>query len=141
MSSPDDGHTFKIAVSCRGSYAVVGQPFHDADYFLATPNEVEVRAWDLRTALRVAAELPFDEWFAPKDEARTGERMITRVCAHCQGAMRGFSSVNDDWLCHPDEGPDCYRLVTVYHHPMPCLQCPGKTGINTLEQTLNPDGC
>lgn len=25
----------------------------------------------------------------------------------------------DTYLCHPDEGQDCYRLVTVYDEPLP----------------------
>lgn len=24
------------------------------------------------------------------------------------------------FLCHPDVGMDCYRLVTVWHHSIPC---------------------
>lgn len=33
---------------------------------------------------------------------------------------RGYGAVNGSPLCHPNSGLDCYRLVTVYHHQMPC---------------------
>lgn len=55
-------------------------------------------------------------------------RLVT--CAHCGADMsdraaRGTSSVDGRPLCHPnDDGPDCYHLVTVYKHPMPCV-CDG----------------
>lgn len=45
-----------------------------------------------------------------------------RICAHCTRPMRGYATVGGDYLCHPDVGLDCYRLVTIYDHPMPC-QC------------------
>jgi hypothetical protein len=43
-----------------------------------------------------------------------------RICGHCEQPMRGMASKGDTWLCHPDEGIDCYRLVTVYGHATPC---------------------
>lgn len=48
-------------------------------------------------------------------------------CAHCLGPQVGSASVAGQSLCHPDGGLDCYRLVTVYHHDMPCAEspCPG----------------
>lgn len=53
------------------------------------------------------------------------------ACGHC-GATDvgtfegGYGSVGRADLCHPNESgrPDCYHLVTVYHHPMPCSACP-----------------
>jgi hypothetical protein len=36
------------------------------------------------------------------------------VCGHCGKIARGYAKVDDVQLCHPDEGMDCYRLVTVY---------------------------
>jgi hypothetical protein len=44
-------------------------------------------------------------------------------CGHCGGPLRGYAAVNDAAVCHPDEGLDCYRLVTVYGHPVPCGPC------------------
>lgn len=51
-------------------------------------------------------------------------------CAHCGATdvgsySAGYASVGDQYLCHPnDEGrPDCYTLVTVFKHPMPCPGC------------------
>lgn len=52
-----------------------------------------------------------------------GETDRVRLCAHCLRQMRGFAAINDDWLCHPDEGMDCYGLVTIYGHPRPCENC------------------
>lgn len=54
----------------------------------------------------------------------------SELCAHC-GAddvgtfEAGFAGVGDDYLCHPNAPgrSDCYRLVTVYKHPMPCVPC------------------
>lgn len=48
-----------------------------------------------------------------------------KICAHCVDEMRGYAMAGDRWLCHPDEGQDCYRLVTVWgHDPYPgCRQC------------------
>jgi len=46
-----------------------------------------------------------------------------RQCAHCRLEVRGYASIDDKLLCHPDVGIDCYRLVTVYGHPMPCIHC------------------
>jgi hypothetical protein len=51
------------------------------------------------------------------------------ICAHCKQPQRGRASIciDDDlfYLCHPNEGMDCYRLVTIYQHtlsgPCPCL--------------------
>lgn len=48
---------------------------------------------------------------------------IKRTCGHCGERMRGYASFRNKWLCHPDDGLDCYRLVTVYGHPMPCFPC------------------
>lgn len=43
-----------------------------------------------------------------------------RICGHCVNPMRGHASISEAtgtvWLCHPDDGEDCYRLVTVWGH-------------------------
>lgn len=44
------------------------------------------------------------------------------LCGHCGKPQRGYAMVNGVRLCHPTEGMDCYRLVTVYDHKMPCDQ-------------------
>jgi transcriptional regulator with XRE-family HTH domain len=46
------------------------------------------------------------------------------VCGHCGGSLRGYASLGDVKLCHPDDGMDCYRLVTVYGHGAPCITQP-----------------
>lgn len=56
------GHTWLIGVRLRPSTAVVGEPHRDAEGFEML-QIVEVRAWNLRDALRQAAELPLDRWF------------------------------------------------------------------------------
>ena len=45
------------------------------------------------------------------------------TCAHCLGVQVGFAGIGDQVLCHPDYGIDCYRLVTIYSHAMPCPAC------------------
>ncbi len=46
--------------------------------------------------------------------------MKKRKCSHCGEPMKGMASISQDgethWLCHPDFGMDCYRLVTVRGH-------------------------
>lgn len=50
-----------------------------------------------------------------------GVRHVTGdVCAHCHGPQIGSAYVDRQPLCHPDYGLDCYRLVTLYRHAMPC---------------------
>lgn len=61
------------------------------------------------------------------------------ICGHCgatdvgspaagyaRGAITTATGVVGATLCHPNETgrPDCYRLVTVYRHNMPCRICP-----------------
>lgn len=77
------------------------------------------------------------------------------ICGHCHKAARGHASVHRITtdlegsrsltripLCHPlgvfeDPNdlppPDCYHLVTVYRHPIPCPDCPGLVGMLELE--------
>lgn len=43
------------------------------------------------------------------------------TCGHCGLASVGYAKVEDQTVCHPaGGGMDCYRLVTVYGHVMPC---------------------
>lgn len=64
---PDDGHTFRFTVTSRGSYAVLGDPHRsDADHFGHEPWTLDVRAFDLSTALRRAAEAPLLAWVKPE---------------------------------------------------------------------------
>jgi len=60
---PDAGHTFRITVASRASTRVVGDRHHHDAEFFDPSHPVDIRAWDLRTALHVAAELPLDDWF------------------------------------------------------------------------------
>ena len=55
------------------------------------------------------------------------------TCAHCGGIQLGYTAVGESKLCHPDRGRvdgglplDCYRLVTVHDHAMPCVNCQTK---------------
>ena len=45
------------------------------------------------------------------------------TCGHCRREPLGFAEIRDQRVCHPDYGIDCYRLVLVYGHPMPCQAC------------------
>ncbi len=49
------------------------------------------------------------------------------ICGHCGRddigtPQAGYGAVGKTRLCHPNEPgrPDCFRLVTVYGHTMPC---------------------
>lgn len=50
----------------------------------------------------------------------------TTRCRHCGRIMNDFAGgsakVGPNPVCHPNakNRPDCYKLVTVYGHPMPC---------------------
>lgn len=59
------------------------------------------------------------------DEVHDADEILSEVgiCAHCGKAARGFASVTGSKgeslrVCHPDEGLDCYHLVTVYNEPL-----------------------
>lgn len=53
---PEQGHTFRIEVTSRGSYGVVGEEGHtDAEEFMGGPMTIDIRAWNLPDALRQAA--------------------------------------------------------------------------------------
>lgn len=57
---PEAGHTFRFRFDIRGSSKVVGDPeYTDAPDFMGPVHEIQVRAWNLRDALRKAADLPF----------------------------------------------------------------------------------
>lgn len=67
INNPDDGHTFSIAVSLRGSGRVVGDA-HDTDSnYFSDLVAVSVRAWNVRDALRQAADLPLRAFFPPEE--------------------------------------------------------------------------
>jgi hypothetical protein len=62
-------------------------------------------------------------------------RMPLPNCAHCGrpcgDAEGGWGSINGEPLCHPNvKGrPDCYTLVTVYHHELEHEDCPITDGV------------
>lgn len=61
-TTPDEGHTFRIVVQSRMSSTVVGDEHHtDSDHF-GPGMLLDVRAWDLPSALRKAADFPLDAW-------------------------------------------------------------------------------
>lgn len=66
-SGPEAGHTFRISMSSRGSYSVVGEPGHRDAAEFDEPRTVEVRAWNLREALLQAIDLPLSAWFPEED--------------------------------------------------------------------------
>lgn len=60
---PDDGHTFRILATCRGSHKVVGDEHHtDSPDFGDIGFQIEVRAWSLVDAMAEAAKHPLPEW-------------------------------------------------------------------------------
>lgn len=61
MTEADEGHTFRISYESRMSSTVTGDEHHrDAPDFDGIVHTVEVRAWNLRDALKKAADLPFN---------------------------------------------------------------------------------
>jgi hypothetical protein len=65
---PQDGHTFRIEMTSRGSSRTVGDPTYTDNDWWSDPWHVEVRAWNLTDALRKAAELPLVLWRNDKDQ-------------------------------------------------------------------------
>jgi len=62
-------------------------------------------------------------------EIKPAEKQLAQ-CHHCGrrdvgSHAAGWASVNSFKVCHPNDGdrPDCYSLVTLHHHEMPCLEC------------------
>jgi hypothetical protein len=54
-------------------------------------------------------------------------RRVPAVCGHCDRSdvgvfAAGYGALGGVPLCHPNVAgrPDCYRLVTVFGHPMAC---------------------
>jgi hypothetical protein len=46
------------------------------------------------------------------------------LCAHCGQALVGYATLDAVKLCSPAYGLDCFWLVTVYAHSMPCAHKP-----------------
>lgn len=44
--------------------------------------------------------------------------MTAEQCAHCGRIGHVFAHIGDSAICHSDEAPDCYRLVTIYREPL-----------------------
>lgn len=68
---PEYGHTFRIEVTSRGSYSVVGVEGHTDSRDFGPPFTVDVRAWNLPDALRTAAAV-FPAMWHFNDESLTG---------------------------------------------------------------------
>lgn len=65
------------------------------------------------------------------------------TCGHCGRDdvgtfFAGYSFADGEFLCHPNiyGRPDCYRLVTVYNHPMRHWVC-GYEGRKEIEHEHN----
>lgn len=50
-------------------------------------------------------------------------------CGHCGEDQVGRATYNMTPLCHPNDESkmDCYKLVSLDHHEMPCYPC--QTGV------------
>lgn len=60
--TPEDGHTFLITYQSKGSHQIgIDGPFRDQEDYVGPASFCEVRAWNLRDALRKAAELSFED--------------------------------------------------------------------------------
>lgn len=50
----------------------------------------------------------------PSWEQHMCEEMTPGQCAACgKDPAEGFAQINDDWYCHPDEGPSCFQARTI----------------------------
>jgi hypothetical protein len=72
-ADPEAGHTFRLKATSRGSYAHLTEdgttsPHTDAEWMPEDVEDgfrIEVRAWNLRDALKKAASLPLSAWKEP----------------------------------------------------------------------------
>lgn len=65
----------------------------------------------------------------PYVSKNNAKHVVGTRCAHCGRLMNNFAGGHSQGyqgenLCHPNASnrPDCYRLVTVYNHEMPCTK-------------------
>lgn len=76
--------------------------------------------------------MTYVKWSDVRD--RRQQRAGDMTCAHCRRVQVGRAGITirnpetgvglaEMALCHPDYGLDCYRLVTVHGHAMPCPSC------------------
>ncbi len=63
------------------------------------------------------------------------------TCGHCRSQQVGSAAKDGTPLCHPDDGPDCYRLVTVYGHALDGSCCADTPRPAELETEEHPAGC
>lgn len=56
-------------------------------------------------------------WITEGCPMHCGKKVAPEACGHCGETAVGYARAGDGTrLCHPETGPDCYRLVTVYRH-------------------------
>lgn len=78
MSHDDsEGHLFRFLVQSQGRYSVTGVPgYHDSAEW-GEPWSIEVRAWDLKSAARKAAERGMIGWDQePRNALAVAARMV-----------------------------------------------------------------
>lgn len=67
---------------------------------------------------------------------------MSAECGYCLARVQGSAAITTDsgtvYLCHPDEGQDCYRLVTVYHKPLADGRVWGLSEWDTTDATWPP---
>lgn len=71
----------------------------------------------------------------------TAELPASDDCAHCGCPARGFAGLaTGERVCHGDDGPDCYRRVTVYGEPLGSLLGAGPlpSGVEAIRDTGIP---
>ena len=39
---------------------------------------------------------------------------MSELCARCGQVAQGFAMINGKRYCHPDAGPDCYHIESVW---------------------------
>lgn len=77
---PEHGHTFRLVVTSRGSYGIVGEEEHTDSEDFGPPFTVDVRAWNLPDALRQAAVLFPRLWQLDDDEVAPA---VGKIGEHC----------------------------------------------------------
>lgn len=98
-------------------YTLEGEEVITVRMWAPTPEAARAKACDLEA---VSADAVIDVREPPPwgdTMPATGEPtpQLPGPCGLCGSApAKGWAQAGDTWLCHPDEGQDCYHLWAVY---------------------------
>jgi len=96
VEGPDRGHTFRIAVTSRGSSKVVGEEHYSDSNWWSEPYVQDVRAHNLPEAMRRAAERPLGSWETAERPGEAYRAVLREKLPH--GAAQLVEDVFTGWV-------------------------------------------